>query len=82
MYTILFVDDTTLLFKKKSFENLIISTNNDLIKYRERTIANAFSLSVNKTHTIIFTNKPMPYEPQIAYHQQILNIKEECIFLC
>ena len=75
-----FADDTTLLFKNKSFENLIISTNNELIKYREWTIANRLSLNVNKTHVMIFRTKPILYQPQIAYHQQNLNIKEEMHF--
>ena len=81
MSTTLFADDTTLLFKNKSFEKLIISTKNELIKYREWTIANRLSLNVNKTHVMILRTKPIPYQPQIAYQQQNLNIKEECTFL-
>ena len=75
MSTILFAADTTLLFKNKSFETLIFSPNNELIKYREWAIANGLSLNVN-------INRPIPYQPQIAYDQQILNVKEECTFLC
>ena len=81
MSTILFADDTTLIFKNKPFENLITSTNNELIKHRERTIANRLSLNANKTHVMIFTTKLIQYQPQIAYQQQFLNIKKERIFL-
>ena len=57
------------------------TTNNELITYREWTNAHRLSLSVNKTHVVFFINKPIPYQPQIAYHQQILNLKEKCTFL-
>ena len=52
MSTSIFADDTTLLLKNKSFEKMITSTKNDLIKYRECTTANRLSLNLNK---VIFT---------------------------
>ena len=30
---------------------------------------------------MIFTIEPIPYQPQTTYHQQILNIKEDCTFM-
>ena len=81
MSTIIFADNATLIFRNKSLENLIISNNNESIKYREQTIANRLSLNLNKTHVMIFPTKPVPYQLQVAYHQQFLNIKEECTFL-
>lgn len=63
MSTILFADDTS-FFWSKSFEILMTSTNNDLIKYREWTVANRHSLFMNKTHVMRFTTKPLLYQPQ------------------
>ena len=80
MSTIIFADDTTILFKNKSFENLLILTNNELIKYREWAIANRLSLNANKIHVMIFTTRPIPEQPQYAYHQQILDIKKNALF--
>ena len=68
-------------FSKTFFLNVITPTNHELIKYREWTVANRLSLiNGNKTHVMISTTKPIPCEPKIDYHQQILIIKEENTF--
>ena len=80
MCTVLFADDNTLLFKGKSFENLMTSKNNELIKYREWTVVNRLSSTVNKAHVMIFTTKPMLYQHQFLYQKQNLSVKDECTF--
>ena len=65
MSTILFADDTNVLFKNKSLENLIISSTNEFIEYREWRITNRLFFKRkqnsrydfhNQTHTTSTSN--------------------------
>ena len=79
--TILFADDTTLLFRNNSFDNLIHSCNYELDKFRDWTISNRLSLNTEKTHILLVSNRKIPYSPSISYGNQLLQIKNSCKFL-
>ena len=56
--TILFADDTTLLFRNSNFHDLLQKCSSELNKFRLWTIANRLSLNVDKTCAIVFSNRP------------------------
>ena len=58
----------------KFFEHLITSTNNELIDYNEWTNIMTLTSIVNKTHVMIFTTKPIQYQPNFF----LLTTKSEC----
>jgi hypothetical protein len=56
--SVLFADDTTFTIFDNNYDNLIRSTNSELDKIKEWTIASRLSLNLNKTHAMLFTNRP------------------------
>ena len=53
----LFADDTTLLFRHKSSDSLIISCNNELNKFKTWSEANRLSISLEKTFGLLVSNR-------------------------
>ena len=84
MAIILYADDTTLIFKNKSYDDLITTCNTELDKFRNWSIANRLSLNVNKTHVLFVTNRNSrsPHRvPNIYYGTCPLEVKNKCTFL-
>ena len=81
MAIILYADDTTLIFKNKSYEDLINTCNAELDKFRNWSIANRLSLNVNKTHVLSVTNRTPPENsPTILYGTCPLEVKTTAPF--
>ena len=55
--TTLFADDTTISISDPSFNNLIINSNRELQNVYNWTIENRLTLNVNKTMSLLFSNK-------------------------
>ena len=55
--TTLFADDTTISISNTSFDELIQNTNAELVKINNWTISNRLTINVEKTETILVTNK-------------------------
>ena len=79
--SVLYADDTTLLFRSNSFENLISTCNRELENFRLWSMANRLSLNVEKTHLFFVSNFEMPYLPQIYYGNNILEFASEVRYL-
>ena len=81
MSLILFADDTTLLFRNPSYDQLLETCNSELVKYRKWTICNRLSLNIDKTHVFIVSNRKIQYQPELYYGDMLLSVKRECLFL-
>ena len=57
LHTILFADDTTFSFRDSSYFQLINTCNRELELFKSWTIANRLSLNVEKTFSILITNR-------------------------
>ena len=56
--TTLFADDTTISVSDTNYDELIHKTNTELIKINDWTISNRLTVNVDKTETILVTNRP------------------------
>ena len=79
--SILFADDTTLLFSNSSFDSLVSTCNSELAKFNEWSNANKLSLNTDKTHVMIVSNRKIPRNPIIMCNSIQLEIVTECVFL-
>ena len=79
--TVLFADDTTLLFKNPVFSNLIQSCNQEIDKFRLWTTANRLSLNVDKTCAIVFGNRKHTQNFSISFGVSTIKIVTEFTFL-
>ena len=78
----LFADDTTILFRDASLDNLVANCNNEIRKFRNWTVANRLTLNVDKTFYMVFSNKS--YDPEaieVYYGESRIFLKNECRFL-
>ena len=66
--TILFADDTNLLFNDKDLNKLVKTVNSELSNVQNWFAANKLSLNINKTQYIIFH----PYQKIIPAHNDII----------
>ena len=80
-YTVLFADDTTLLFKNPDFPTLVQSCNQEIDKFRLWTISNRLSLNVEKTCAIVFGNRKHPENFSITFGNSIIKVVKEFKFL-
>ena len=80
-HTVLFADDTTLLFRNKNFQDLVDTCNLELIKFKEWTNANKLSLNVNKTSAMVVSNRNYPVDFSIRYNDLEIEICREVTFL-
>ena len=55
--TVLFADDTTLFCSGPDFPTLVNKCNVDLVKVSEWLVANRLTLNINKTFSMIFSNR-------------------------
>ena len=53
----LFADDTTLIVHEENYDSLISECNSVLTKFRDWTHANSLSLNVDKTFSMLYTDK-------------------------
>ena len=79
--TILFADDTTLIFRNKNFNQLILNCNSELEKFRQWCLANRLSLNVDKTCALIFSNRSYDQNCVISFGVSPINICTEYTFL-
>jgi hypothetical protein len=79
--TILFADDTTLTISRSEYNDLIASTNVELLKkVKQWTIANRLSLNVDKTFAVTFTNRPITVQP-LLFGGEAVTQSDNCKFL-
>ena len=80
---ILFADDTTLVFSDKSYSSLVSNCNSDLERFRMWCLSNRLSINIEKTHFILFTNRPLSCDLSISLHlnNQPIQSKTSCLFL-
>jgi exonuclease III len=55
--SILFADDTTLSSRNSNYGNLIVQTNHELENFYRWTLNNRLSVNVDKTFSLLFTNR-------------------------
>ena len=65
-FTSLFADDTGFLKSSANLQNLINSSNNELIKAAEWFNANKLTLNISKTKYLIFRNNKMEFDENIC----------------
>ena len=80
---ILFADDTTLYSSSSNFQELYQTTNTDLKQLDEWFRSNKLSLSVRKTHYVVFRHKPdqIPDNLNIRIRNEQISRKEHIQFL-
>lgn len=81
--SVIFADDTTLVFKNSNLSILENICNNELEKFYQWTLSNRLSINVDKTFFNIVTNNHIPTESPIAINlcNQILARKSVITFL-
>ena len=79
--TVLFADDTTLLFKNLDFSTLIQSCNHEIDKFRTWTTANRLSLNVDKTCAIVFSNQKHTENFSLYFGNETIKVVTEFKFL-
>ena len=79
--TILFADDSTLIFRNRNFNQLIHNCNSEIEIFRQWCIANRLSLNVDKTCALIFTNRNYDQNLVISFGSSPINICTEFTFL-
>ena len=62
LWSILYADDTSFLAGNHDFADLIENINSELPKLHEWTLASGLSLSLDKTYTMLFTNREFVME--------------------
>ena len=81
MSTVLFADDTTLLFRHENFQQLIQSCNSELEKFRQWCISNRLSLNVEKTCALVSSNRTYDQNFRILFGNSPIRICSEFAFL-
>ena len=66
-WSILYADDTTLLANDSNYSNLVHSINNELSKLHQWTTSNRLSISLDKTYSMLFTNREGCIENEQIY---------------
>ena len=80
--TCFFADDTTFSNSDCNSDNLAQSTNSELDKVFEWTLANRLTINVEKTEIILFSNRNFDYEVNpIKLNHETLNFSNCCKFL-
>ena len=80
--TTLFADDTTISISDNSFNDLIQKTNTELAKIHDWTISNRLTINVDKTETLLFTNRPNDNNGNcIQLNETDINFTPSCKFL-
>ena len=80
--TFLFADDTTFIFKNKSYENLISTCNSQLELFDSWCQCNRLSINVSKSNALLISNRISPSEnPQIFLCNQLIEFKDQVSFL-
>ena len=80
--SILYVDDTTFIFKHTSFDSFINDCNQELLKFKNWTLANKLSQNLDKTYVMIFTfSDTTVMNPQTLIDDNLLEIKITRVFL-
>ena len=78
---VLFADDTTLIFQDEDYDNLVSKCNSVLTNFREWTYANRLSLNVDKTFSMLFTNRRIVTRRNLYFGTELIREQEECVFL-
>ena len=78
---ILFADDTTLIVQDENYNSLISKCNSVLTKFRDWTQANRLSINVDKTFSMVFTNKQIETKRSLFFGTEQIREQEECVFL-
>ena len=55
--SVLYADDTTLLISSSDYSNLIQTVNDELPKIHKWCVANRLSISMDKTYSMLFSNR-------------------------
>ena len=80
--SILFADDTTLSASHEDFNTLRTTTDNELTKILDWTVANRLTINVEKTEAILFTNRPHSCDAgHIVLQDEELEFSQTCKFL-
>ena len=76
-----FADDTTTTHRGKNRERVIQTVENELVKVLEWLTANKLIINLQKTHTMLFTNKRGDRTIPIIIRNAELQQKDDCKFL-
>ena len=80
---ILYADDTTLLANNSDYATLMRDINNELPKLQEWLNANRLSLNLDKTFTLLFSNRYADIDPElmVIYSNEAVKFKDKGEFL-
>ena len=79
--SVLFADDTTLLFRHSSFHQLESICNSEFEKFRKWSICNRLSLNLDKSYVFFVSNRTTNRDPCIYFDNVPLAVVPSCTFL-
>jgi hypothetical protein len=79
---VLFADDTTFSVSNSNFSELITTSNIDLCKVEQWTVANKLSLNIGKTFAIVFSNRQFNLDDNnIMFGGDLVRVEREGKFV-
>ena len=79
--SILFADDSTLVFKHNDIQTLTQTCNSELVKFHVWSLANRLSINYSKTCCLLVTNIVLQSEPLIYLNGNTLDFKSSVRYL-
>ena len=81
-HPVLFADDTTLTLNGTEITDLIHSCNTELQMFKRWSDSNRLSISVEKSHCVLVTNRNVPADlNDLMLNDNSLNFLNQCVFL-
>ena len=79
--SILFADDTTFTVKDSNIDNLNLSTNTELSKFKQWTVSNKLLLNTDKTSVLLISNRPRSPHFSVRLEDHTLSLVSDHKFL-